>query len=290
MADYFVEDLPKDLMELVEDRKYAWEIDFDGPGLNLATQRDALSDEDIHEQMIQSPPPAYWPNLFETCEEFRREETENAQWVLETIRLHDKDIVVRERAGPFIPGLPDDIVLDYVWPCLQTQFRCIAKCSTAEKGEILETFRSLRCLSKRWKDLVTFSYEWAVFRMVRWDFTQGWVWWSYNPSLVCPLSELARMVDLLPEPKEEVTPYLHHKMGILNTEDLWIWRAYMNHSRYLRYKTGDIHLHCGIEGIERNGLAAPCKSCSYYPSLCIEEVSEGEEGEEEQGQEEIDEL
>ena len=91
---------------------------------------------------------------------------------------------------------------------------------------------------------------------------------------VGPLSEIARMLDLLPEATEEAAPCLHHKMGFLKTEDLWIWRGYLNFSRYLRY-TGVSHLHCGVLGDENNTRgfddcfdeAIPCPDCVYFPRI-----------------------
>ena len=81
------------------------------------------------------------------------------------------------------------------------------------------------------------------------------------------------MIDLLPEPKKEVLPYLHHKMGFLDTDDLWIWRGYLNYQRYLRYYTGYSgcsDLHCGLLGDRRNTYdysqgSLPCDNCFHYP-------------------------
>ena len=80
------------------------------------------------------------------------------------------------------------------------------------------------------------------------------------------------MVDLLPEPKQEVTPYLHHKMGLLKSKDLWVWRGYLNYKRYLRYNTRHVDLHCRLEGDRVNAigyddhdsLCYPCEDCFHY--------------------------
>ena len=143
-------------------------------------------------------------------------------WGVYTVEIGDVSISKRERARGYIPRLPEEIVENNIWPRLQTHFRCFKQYSSAEKGEILETFRALRCVSWRWNHLVTFSYEWAVYRMVQWDFIQGWTWWSHMTLRADPLSEISRMLDLLFEAIEQAKPHLYHKMGLLRTKDLWL--------------------------------------------------------------------
>ena len=267
-----VEEWPQDLRRLVKARKRSWRKWYK-VGLCLHTEDDS-EEEDPSEwefTKIQDPPQGYWPSLFEAGERNCNLKKEIVKWVVHPLEGDLVSVSLMERAGGFLPGLPDEIVENHIWPRLQTQFRGLTKYSLAEKGEILETFRALRCVSPRWNHLVTFSYEWAVYRMVQWDFIQGWVWWSHMTARFGPLREISRMLDLLPEATEDATPYLHHKMGFLKTEDLWIWRSYLNFNRHLRYTS--VHVHCGILGDLENTRdfddcfdeAIPCTDCIYYP-------------------------
>lgn len=264
-----VEELPEDLTALVADRKDYWAERY-RYGINA----DDESDEAACPR-IQYADAAHWPSVFERGKSHRNSQKGVVEWDVggATCKVPSQQAQVSVAswgtAEGFIPGLPDDIVEEHIWPRLQKQFRRLSTYSLAEKGEIVEALRALRCVSRRWNDLVAFSYEWAVYRMVQWDFVLGWVWCSYHPTIVGPLTELARMVDLLPEPNEEATPHLHFKMGFLETADLWMWRGFLNHNRYLRYNDD---LHCGQDGEPHPGfddsgdeVAMPCMNCFHYP-------------------------
>src|SRR5450759_3908604 len=74
----------------------------------------------------------------------------------------------------YLPGIPDSIVKNHIWPQVGKSFRQIAACQHAQKEAILETLFSLHLLNKAWKHLVSFSYECAVYQTVWRDFNEEW--------------------------------------------------------------------------------------------------------------------
>ncbi|CAM6096635.1 unnamed protein product [Calypogeia fissa] len=102
--------------------------------------------------------------------------------------------------------------------------------------------------------------------MIRHNFNQGSIWYSYYPVLKDPFIEVVRMLDLLPDPSTDLQP-LHQSLGVLPTTQLSIWRAHLNYTKFLRYDHA--HLHCGAAGDLESTLAVflskPCYHCVLYP-------------------------
>jgi len=240
----FIEVLDADFSRSVQEREWGWARRF-ASGLQISyTEYEHFLLDAVLDQMSSK---AYWSSLVSERRQMEKEERE----------------VMRSSCQPYIPGIPDEIVQNHIWPRVQKSFTGISDCQQAQKEAILSTLFSLRLLNKRWKHLLDFSYEWAVYRMVRRDFNEGWVWYSYYPTLMGPYTELSRMMDLLPDPSaREVSPKLHKAMGVLPTDALWIWRSFLNMNKKLRYDNA--HVHCGLPGDETD-VVSPCYDCIFYP-------------------------
>ena len=240
----FVENLERDLRARVQEREHVWAKRF-ATGLqhSHSPDEDFLPDGVI--ARMRSEP--YWREQVSTRRQMQRDERE----------------LIEQSGHAYIPGIPDEIVEKHIWPRFAKSFREISACQHNQKKLVLSTFFSIRLLNRRWEHLVNFSYEWGVYRMVRRDFNEGWIWYSYFPSMRGPYTELSRMMDLLPDPScPEVSPQLHKSMGVLATSDLWEWQSFLNVNRKLRY---DDRLHCGKAGDGFVLAIQPCYDCIFYP-------------------------
>ncbi|CAM6093846.1 unnamed protein product [Calypogeia fissa] len=251
-----VQGLRPDIATIIQSRQAYWAKRFQGglkvppPDVPHPSGLPLMPDE--MKMWIQNPGLGFWNDVFQSGERKREQER---------ISL---DPAGKER--PRIPGLPDEIVELHIWPCVATTFRGIGTFPTEDRLSALETLRALRLVSKHWNHIVNFLYEWAVYRMIRHDFNEGWIWYSYYPALKDPFIEVVRMLDLLPDAISDLQP-LHQSLGVLPTTHLWIWRAHLNYTKMLRYDRA--HLHCGEAGDLESGLAVflskPCYDCLLYP-------------------------
>lgn len=153
-----IERLEGDLLRRVEERKRVWARRFQSGLKNLGFVYQFQFHERRYLEKYESN--LKWLNFFEDrlkSEMFRKE-------------------LVAVFGQAYIPGIPDEIVEKHIWPLLQKPFREISASDQSGREVVLLTYSSLRQMNKRWKHLVSFSYEWAVYRMVRRDFNEGWVW------------------------------------------------------------------------------------------------------------------
>ncbi|CAM6114903.1 unnamed protein product [Calypogeia fissa] len=206
-----VEGLPEDIATIIQSRQPYWVERFqDGlkvPPPDIPHPSGFLLMPDDMKMWIQNPAVGFWIDVFKSGERKREQER---------ISLNSEG-----KARPRIPGLPDEIVELHIWPCVATTFRGIGTLPTKESLSPLETLRALRLVSKRWNHIVSFSYKWAVYRMIRHDFNLGWIWYSYYPALKDPFTEVMRMLDLLLDPLSDQQA-LHQSLGLLPTTHLWI--------------------------------------------------------------------
>lgn len=256
-----VETLDGELLLRVGERKQTWAMRFESGLQN--SHSDELEDFLPQKTFDQMKDHQYWLDLVSDRQKIEKRQRESTA----------------ASGQPYIPGIPDEIVQNHIWPLIGKNFRGISACQRLEKEAMLSALFSIRLLNKRWKHVVDFSYEWAVFRMVRRDFNEGWVWYSYFPSLTGPLTELSRMMDLLPDPSvpkqlhalhksmgslsTEALWMVHKSMGLISTESLWIWRSFLNVNRLLRYDHKDLHCGKAPDGFFRS--ISPCEECIFYP-------------------------
>jgi len=66
-----------------------------------------------------------------------------------------------------LPGLPDEVVLQHIWPRLRKDFEHVHDVPLETLNTIMVNICQLAGASKKWRSLVTNSASWAAIRMAR---------------------------------------------------------------------------------------------------------------------------
>ncbi|CAM6096636.1 unnamed protein product [Calypogeia fissa] len=133
-----VEGLPEEIATIIQSRQPYWAKRFEAgltvPPPDVPHPSGFWLMPDSMKMWIQNPPLGFWNDVFQSGSRKREEQG---------------SLKSEGRALPRIPGLPDEMVELYIWPCVATTFRGIGMLPLEDQLSALETLRALRLVSKR---------------------------------------------------------------------------------------------------------------------------------------------